>query len=310
MESKNHIFGIDLYRATAILMVLLANTIYFFQLQIPAVSNLAPVIGYLGLEIFFVLSGFLLGKSFYPVFMDENFGLPQLGKFLKRKLWRILPLYFLVLLANIAIAAAMNYPYFFVWKYFLFVQNFSKTIPPFFPESWGLPVIVFGILWFSVLLFGISKVVGKKQKSAAFAVATLGLILIFIWTKWLFHTQHPQNNMAQWEAELKTVAVFRFDSIFIGVLFSWLFYVKNSFWKKAKWFFASIGFCGMAFLVVGVGSLQLLIETHSLFWNIFYLPLTSLVLSCFIPVLSQWQAVARFIGQPVLLPVRFPIAFT
>lgn len=298
MDTKR-IFGIDFYRATAILMVLLANTIYFFQLQIPAISALAPMIGYLGLEIFFVLSGFLLARSFYPVYANQDFGLLPLLSFLKRKLLRIVPLYFLVLLANIAIASAMHYPYFFAWKYFLFVQNFSKTIPPFFPESWGLPVIVFGMLFFTVLLFGVSRIIAQRQKPIAFAVTALVLILVFLWTKWLFHTQHPQTDMAQWEATLKTVTVFRLDSVFIGVFFGWLYSEAGALWIKLKWIFAVFGLIGLGFLAVGVGYLQLLIENHPIFWMVLYLPLTSLILSFFLPMLSVWQAGPKFFRRPI-----------
>lgn len=299
METKR-LFGIDFYRAAAILMVLVANTIYFFQLQLPAVSALAPMIGYIGLEMFFVFCGFLLARSFYPMYLQENFGWLHLGSFLKNRLLRIVPLYFLVLLANMAIAAALNYPYFFAWKYFLFVQNFATTIPPFFPESWGLPVIVFATVLLTAFASGLSVIVAPKQKPAAFAFATIVLIAIFLWTKWLFHSQHPETDMTQWEAALKTVAIFRPDSVFIGVFFGWLSLEASVIWIKFKWIFAALGFAGLGFFAVGVGYLQLLIENHQLFWIVFYLPLTALILSFFLPVLSGWQVRPKFFGGPVV----------
>lgn len=295
METNPRIFGLDFYRAAAILMVLLANTIYFFQLQLPAISQLAPVIGYIGLEIFFVLSGFLLGKSLYPVFMAESFNWNATAGFIKRKLWRILPLYVLVLLINTIMALAMQYPVYFIWRYFLLIQNFSGTIPPFFPESWGLPVIIFAMVALPLLLFGFSKIVKQNQKTLVFPLVIFGLIAVFFWTKWLYNSIHPQTNMIQWEASLKTVAIYRFDAVFIGVFFSWLI---GKIPALAKWFFALLGLTGVGFLVVGIGFLQLVIENYPEFWNIYYLPLTSVVLGLFLPILYEWHSAPGFLKKP------------
>ncbi|HMI07298.1 MAG TPA: acyltransferase [Flavobacterium sp.] len=299
MEQHNRIFGLDLFRAAAIFMVVIANSLYLFQMQITSIGQFAAITGFLGLEMFFVLSGYMLGKYFYPVFMEPGFGWKNAGGFLKRKLLPIFILYLLVVIMNYIIAWFADYPVNDGWKYFLLIQNFSKPIPMFFPESWGLPVIIFGVLMFVLLLSGLSKIISQKQKQAVFPIATIGLILVFIWTKWLYNDTTANTNVNQWEVSLRTVAIYRFDSVFIGVLISWLFHPDGTFCKKAKWVLALVG-CGIVgFFIVGVGYLQLLIETHKVFWNIFYLPLASIGLGCFLPLLSQWESAAVFLQKPI-----------
>lgn len=291
MEHNNRIFGLDFFRATAILMVVFANAIYFFQLQSALVGQLASLMGFFGLEMFFVLSGFLLAKSILPVFLKEDFGWIVVWNFVSKKLLRIVPLYFLIVLINIAIASWMAYPIADLWKYFFFIQNFAKPIPAFFPESWGLPVIVFSMIAFPLLLLGFSRIVTQKRKAIVFPILTVGLIVLFLWTKWLYSEHTINTTMAQWDASLKTVAIFRFDSVFIGVLIGWVFEQSSSVLDKMKWALAGAGCVGIAFISVGVGYFQILIESHPTFWNIVYLPLVAVFLGCFLPLLSRWQAV-------------------
>ncbi|MFT3793901.1 acyltransferase family protein [Flavobacterium sp.] len=298
------IFGLDLYRAAAILLLLLANVLNSFQIAHPGMAQFAPILGLVSLEIFFVLCGFLLGNSFYGIFMAENFAAADAIRFVKRKLLRIVPLYVLVLLANIGIAYLMDYEIGKVWSFFFFLQNFSQPIPAFFPESWGLPVIVFGVLMLVLLMTSLSRIFTQKQKPMVFLMATIGLILVFLWTKWLYHSQHETNEITNWDVTLKTVAIYRFDSVFIGTLFSWIFMQRSAIWEKAKWALLFVGLAGIAFLAFGISILQLPIETHPMFWNIFYLPLTSLILACFLPLLSGWQTAPAFLQRPVSLMSR------
>lgn len=293
------IFGLDLYRTAAILLLLLANVLNSFQILNPGIAQFAPILGFVSLEIFFVLCGFLLGNSFYGVFMAENFSTNDAVVFVKRKLLRIVPLYILALLINIGIAYAMNYEIGNVWPFFFFLQNFSQPIPMFFPESWGLPVIVFAMLLFVVLLTSLSRIFLQRQKPMVFLVATIGMILVFLWTKGLYNSQNETNDVTNWDVTLKTVAIYRLDSVFIGTLFSWFFLQRRLLWKKIKWFLFFVGLAGICFLALGIHLLQLQIEHHPAFWNILYLPMASFILACFLPVLSSWSSAKRFLQKPV-----------
>lgn len=296
---NQRIFGLDLLRVLAIVLLLLANVLNSYQLASPALAQFAPIVGFVSLEIFFVLCGFLLSRSVYAIFMSESFSTADGIRFLKHKMLRIVPLYLLVLIANIWIAYAMDYRVENVWAFFFFVQNFAQPIPAFFPESWGLPVIVFGILMFVGLLMALSRIVKQQHKSVVFLLAAIGLIAVFLWTKWLYHTQHETTDVAVWDASLKTVAIYRFDSIYIGVLFGWMSLQLRAFWEKAKFLLAFLGCNGLVFLAFGIAIFELDIESHAAFWNIFYLPITSVILCLFLPVFADWQTAPAFLQKTV-----------
>ena len=296
---SSRLFGLDLYRASAIVLLLLANVLNAFQIANPGVAQFAPIVGFVSLEIFFVLCGFLLGKSFYGIFMSENFSANDALRFVKHRILRIVPLYVLVLLINLVIAFAMDYPISNSWSFFFLLQNFSKPIPAFFPESWGLPVIFFATLMFVALLTALSRIIGQKQKSLVFFLATVGLIAVFLWTKWLYHTQNTVTDITRWDTSLKTVAIFRFDSVYIGTLFACLCLQARVVWNQIKWVLAFVGFNGLVFLAFGIAIFQLDIESNAAFWNLFYLPLTTVILCCFLPMLTAWESAPKLLQKPI-----------
>lgn len=292
-------FGLDLFRTSAIVLLLLANAIFFFQMQMPIVMQFVPIMGFVGLEIFFVLCGFWLGTSLWKINHHSDFGIQVAFNFVKRRMIRILPLYFIILCANLVLASVMDYGVKDMWKYFLFIQNFSKPIPNFFPESWGLPVIIFATIVFPIVLWAFSNVVHLKYKKFVFPFVALGLLCVFVWTKWLYNEHTTNTTIEQWESALKTVTIYRMDSVFIGVLMGWILQNKNAFVTKSRWLFAALGMIGILFIAVGVGYFQILIENYKTFWNVFYLPLTSLSIALFLPLLVSWQSMPKFVQSPI-----------
>ncbi len=100
---KERIFGLDALRATAILMVVSSHVLWIYPKSNAFIPTLFELFGFWGVELFFVLSGFLIGSILYKTFVNENFTLKSVFHFLKRRWFRTLPNYYLVLLLNILI---------------------------------------------------------------------------------------------------------------------------------------------------------------------------------------------------------------
>jgi peptidoglycan/LPS O-acetylase OafA/YrhL len=144
-------FGLDIVRAIAILVVVEQHGRSIIGPVFPAINRLGATDG---VDIFFVLSGFLIGgillKSFYE---DSVFDVRKYVNFLIRRWLRTLPNYYLALLVNLAVALVSTNLGGFTPAYFCFLQNF---IPPFSDHRAGkpLPAVVaayFGY-WAAVLL--------------------------------------------------------------------------------------------------------------------------------------------------------------
>ena len=236
-NTMERVFGLDLMRATAIMMVLLAHTLWIFPESGGYVYQLLKLCGFLGVEIFFVLSGFLIGKILYQLYLKDSFSSTAIFFFLKRRWFRTLPSYFLILLLNIIISSMIGYSFPSLWRYFFFLQNFNTTMLPFFPESWSLSIEEFAYVILPFFLLLVSSISKPKNKSRFFMLAISLLILIFFCNKIYYQYTTTNTTIDQWNISLKAVVWYRLDSIFIGVFFSWIYCNHHLFWVKRKLFF-------------------------------------------------------------------------
>jgi len=97
------------------------------------------------------------------------------------------------------------------------------------------------------------------------------------------------SSINQWDSALKSVVIYRLDSVFIGAFFYWLQYKASTFWHKLKSVFFILGLFGILFISFGLGYFRILIDTHPFFWNVFYLPFVSLSIASLLPFFSEFQ---------------------
>src|SRR5689334_25429303 len=108
--------------------------------------------GSMGVEIFFVLSGFLVGRIFLEAIARTSFSWATVKYFWTRRWFRTLPAYYLAFFASVLFAYLINH-----WAilsvpsnylYLVFLQNFFTRSPDFFGHGWSLSVED----WFYLLL--------------------------------------------------------------------------------------------------------------------------------------------------------------
>jgi peptidoglycan/LPS O-acetylase OafA/YrhL len=194
--------GLDAVRASAISLVLLAHGIGLFTGNV----SLFGWLGYLGVELFFVLSGFLIGQILIAEVVRHP-RIPVLVRFWVRRWLRTLPAYYVVLAVLIALGRPLP------WSMLVFLQNFQPDTLVGFPASWSLAVEE----WFYVfvpalLLVAVRRWRGRPQV-AFFAVgaAIVGLSLAarIVYTV----TLDPS-----WDDGIRKQVPLRMDSLVIGVL--------------------------------------------------------------------------------------------
>ena len=296
---KQRVFGLDLMRAIAILMVVFGHSLWLFPQSQRFIYQIFVLFGFFGVEVFFVLSGFLIGKILYQLYLNEDFSIAQVFYFLKRRWFRTLPNYFLILLLNIIVATVIGYSIDSLWRYFVFLQNFNTAMLPFFTESWSLSVEEFAYIILPIFLLILGAFIKPKSKSRFFLFSVLAMIVFFFCNKIYYQYTTANTNLTQWNVSLKSVVIYRLDSIFIGVLCSWIYFNYNSLWQRSRKLLFVLGVLFFMFLFVGIGRLGLFIETHSLLWNVFYLPFVSITVACFLPFLSEWKEEATIISKPI-----------
>ncbi len=297
-NKHSRIFGLDLMRTAAIALVVIGHTTWLFPKH-PIISPLLALMSYFGVEIFFVLSGFLIGRILYHEFTDSNFDSKIVFAFLKRRWFRTIPNYLLILIVNIIVATFIGYDIDALWRYFFFLQNFAGPMHRFFPESWSLSVEEFAYVILPTVLFASLLIFKKSNRKKLFLYVVLFLILIFVFAKIVYHFQHVVADMLEWNLSIKSVVIYRLDAIFIGVLCSWIYLHFPRFWKKNRYPLAVGGIILAGFFTIGIGYLQWNITNAPFFWNVIYLPLTSVLPALFLPLLSELKTAPSAISKPV-----------
>ena len=234
----NRNFGLDVLRALAIVLVLLSHTRFCLVGAVPEAKYL-QLGGFWGVELFFVLSGLLIGRIIVKEVVDERSF--SLYTFWKRRWYRTIPNYFLFLFLNIVYLLTVSYSAVPLWKYFFFMQNFAWQHPLFFPESWSLAVEEMFYLLFPILVVLLATVVRRPRRALLIA----GLSILFISTTLRF--VHVYLSDPNWYQGVRTIVIYRLDALMYGILLALYLHGRPKMQARARYRLCA---AGMVLLVV------------------------------------------------------------
>ena len=204
-------FGLDLCRAIAIIMVIISHIRGYFSRYFYV--DFLGINGFFAVELFFVLSGSLIGKIIIKdLVVSEN---KDLKKFYLRRWFRTLPAYYVIVIIlsiykNINIASL------------IFFQNFNEKYLEFFPVSWSLAVEE----WFYLVIPIIFMLFVKNKKS--FFIFCYSVIVIFL----ILRIFSFYLTTSSWDFGTRKVIFLRMDSLVIGVLFAGIKHYNNQLYEK------------------------------------------------------------------------------
>lgn len=237
-QGHNRVFGLDLLRFIAIIMVLIGHSLIF----VPQEYKI-KVYGFLldGVSIFFVLSGFLIGGILIKQLEKSKPNYAGLVEFWKRRWLRTLPAYLVVLLFLLiytAIVLPDNLPSDW-YKFFFFLQNFFAERPGFFAEAWSLSIEEWFYLTIPFILFTVLYFTNSPVKWTVLIVSILVVIAITYFRVYLYHAYNFSGKEADIEAfkdymqlNIEYSVVPRLDSIMYGVIASFIAFYYPKIWQN------------------------------------------------------------------------------
>ena len=218
MQAGQRNFGLDIVRSIAIISVLICHW-YFLSdnkdlnafLNIKIFSLLS---WFSGVNLFFVLSGYLIGKIIITLFSKE-LSISNIKTFYIRRWFRTLPLYYLSLLIYLLLRYDINVFSSFFLKFIFFLQTFDKNFYSifFFPVSWSLAVEEWFYLLLPLILFVFFK---KNLKQTNLYIKIIALITLITFVK-IGYTLLSNQNL---DLGTQSFLPFRFDSLLTGVVFA------------------------------------------------------------------------------------------
>lgn len=181
--------GLDTLRALAIVVVMV------FHLQTYLPEFLEPVgrVGWMGVDIFFVLSGFLIGSQLLkPYLRGQKL---SLADFYRRRAFRILPAYLLMVLLYFTVPAWRESPGISPpWMFLTFTQNFfiDYSVHQAFSFAWSLCVEEHFYLVLPLLVLLLMKRPSFRRTVALLAAVALAGMAARGYV--LFHILRPLSN--------------------------------------------------------------------------------------------------------------------
>lgn len=217
-------FGIDLIRALSISIVIMRHY---------RISE-GFKYGFYAMEFLFVVSGYLIGQVLLREFyLTEKLSFQAVRKFMIRRWFRILPLYYFAIFLKFFIVKGMGWN---ILYYVFFLQNHFGGIS-FYPVTWTLVIDEWFYLGTPIMLYAFMKMFGSARAKVlaflVFVVVSINILRII----WVYYSGAP------FESLVGNVPL-RQDTLLIGVIFAFIkMHYQSIFnWINQRWVF----FCSLA----------------------------------------------------------------
>jgi len=293
--STRRVAGLDLVRSVAILSVVIGHYWPLFE-RFPVLAPL-KVFGMLGVEIFFVLSGFLIGgillrQAHGLSGSDGGFSLRHAPGFWMRRWFRTLPNYALFFVLFLILDQPWTKDSWGAWALSaFFLQNlFVDLSAGTYGVAWSLCVEE----WLYLLLPIILAVFTDRQKNPGKAALFSALVLIVVPTVLRLNTAGKP-----WDLGVRHIVIFRLDAIAYGVLLAYFARYRVSIFERvarpsSAWAGAA-GLVGVSSFWWMIGEPWITADTarHGYRWaimSVLFFPVMSL---CIVPIVAWSNSIGE-----------------
>lgn len=215
-RTGGRVFGLDVVRAAAVSLVLLSHCGSIFAAWYGrSLPWWLGVSAYFGIELFFVLSGFLIGRLLIEI-IDRDPGPRAWLLFMVRRWMRTLPIYYVWLVVLAIFLAPLIYPPHSgqlardLLRYGTMTQNLAwPMIDGYFDVSWTLAVEEWFYLLFSAVLIALAMVL---QRRVAFWLSIGVFVGLPALLRWCFLAAGASDH----------IVLFWLDCIAFGVIAAWV----------------------------------------------------------------------------------------
>ncbi|MES2104280.1 MAG: acyltransferase [Pseudomonadota bacterium] len=224
-QAASRLNGLDTLRAIAILLVVA----YHYQVFVSSSATFGVLskIGWTGVDLFFVLSGYLIGNQILSAIKSgQQF---SLRSFYIRRFLRTLPNYYVVLALYFLFPLAMGgNPLTPLWKFLTFTQNLGLQPGSAFSQAWSLCIEE----QFYLLLPAVALLVARFDKSFkwAWAVLLAGMLAGMASRAYFWSLFANDGNAYYTNVYYSTLS--RFDELLPGVAIAMLKNFHGAGWQR------------------------------------------------------------------------------
>lgn len=217
--------GLDALRAVAILAVMLFHLLGVLPESLSVVGQY----GWMGVDLFFVLSGYLIGSQLLkPYVIGES---PSVLGFYRRRLFRILPAYLVVVALYATVPGWREVPGFGpVWKFLTFTENLLFD-PDYhaFSHAWSLCVEEHFYLVLPLLVVWMMK----RPSARRTALLMSGVMLLGVLLRG-FAITHVMSGGWNYFKYIYYPTCMRLDGLLVGVMLGAIRAFRPAWWDAVS----------------------------------------------------------------------------
>lgn len=246
-------FGLDVIRGLAVTLVLICHARPLLPAPFEHDWQRLWLLGHAGVDLFFVLSGFLIGRILLRE-IGPTAGWRQVRHFWIRRWFRTLPNYVLALAGVAVLTWHYNvFDFARLSSHLLFVQNLAWAPTSVFPVAWSLAVEEWFYLSAPLLLLAWAGLCRRWEMRFDAWPVIAGMILLPLaargWCTWQLSSGWRLDTL------IRGIVICRLDAIGYGVLLARLMtYPKVRAWlERHRTIVAAVGAAGWVWTTVGLG---------------------------------------------------------
>jgi peptidoglycan/LPS O-acetylase OafA/YrhL len=269
-HANEKLYGLDHLRALAIIVVFFYH---YLSLSGGEPGWLPAGFGWTGVELFFVLSGFLISSQLFSQLKQEQ--KISFSTFFIKRFFRIVPAFL------VTVALYFYFPFFRerealppLWKFLTFTQNFGLDLASFgaFSHAWSLCVEEhFYILLPTVLFVLNASKLFKISKWLLIAFFVFGIVM----RMYSFHNLylpkiHIRNAWVYWYQYIYYPTYNRLDGLLTGVSIAAIYQFLPLTWNRLSKYG---NLCIVVSAIILIGAYYLFEEEQSLAASVFGFPM-------------------------------------
>ena len=221
--------GLDNLRALAIALVFMYHYMVFVSGE--PTFGWASSVGWVGVDLFFVLSGYLIGNQLFAGLVASRE--LSLSRFYARRALRTWPVFWLVLAAYFVFPSAMGgKPPPALWKFLTFTQNYQLQPGTAFSHAWSLCIEEQFYLVLPLVVLVAVKLGSRRLHAWLLLAALLTVGIGARWLLWSEYGLEASGKIAGYYPNVYYASVGRFDEFLPGIAIALLKNYHPLVWQR------------------------------------------------------------------------------
>jgi peptidoglycan/LPS O-acetylase OafA/YrhL len=220
--------GLDTLRALAIALVYMYHYVFVSHEN---TFGWAGSVGWVGVDLFFVLSGYLIGNQLFAGLVAQRE--VSLVRFYARRALRTWPVFWVVLAAYFLFPTVMGgKPPAPLWKFLTFTQNYQLQPGTAFSHAWSLCLEEQFYLVLPLVVLLASKVGSRKIQAWSLLLSLMALGIAARWVLWTQYGLESTGKINGYYPNVYYATFGRFDEFLPGIAVALIKNYHTLLWQR------------------------------------------------------------------------------